>query len=288
MSFYDKYNIEASEIISSVGREESQVNLSLTESPDIDSGSVAGTVLDTDGNPVPNAIVKLNTADLQPYDHTNTNPQGKFIFTNVPTGSYLTAAVKEGYLLPIAISLTVAKNKTTNITITISPDPNATKNIIFGIVNSNIDNQPIDQAHVALYQQQTGAEDVFLGMSSTNQSGQYYFVDLDDGVYYVKATKSGYYPTDSAPVDLSSKEYSSLDVSLVSDASANTGVICGIITDKATGLPIENSAVALYSISSTGVETLIQLTKTSIEGKYLFGEILPGDYRVKATLQIEE
>ncbi len=285
MSTYDKYNIKASEVIKSTGRQETRIDLSLNINSSVDSGSITGTVVDNTGNPIGNATVKLNTANIEPYDHTNTNPQGKFIFPNVPAGSYLMGAIKEGYLLPNAISVSVVKNKATNVTITLLPDPNANKNIIFGIVRSNLDNSPVYQAQVQLYQKQA-EEDIFIGVAPTNEYGQYFFTDLNDGEYYAKASKLSYLTTETGIIDVSQKEYSSLDISLLSDPQSNTGVICGIIIDESTGQPVNSAVVALYSISG-GVETLIKLTRSSVEGKYLFGNILPGDYRVKSTLQIE-
>lgn len=84
--------------------------------------------------------------------------------------------------------------------------------------------------------------------------------------------------------NISSKEYIPQDVILTSNSKANTGVICGIITDKSTGLPVPNALVVLYTISGE-TEKITKLTRTNIEGKYLFGNIETGNYRIKSTVQ---
>ncbi|WP_027398692.1 MSCRAMM family protein [Anaerovorax odorimutans] len=283
MSFYDKYIITQSSEIESEGREETRTDLQLPVNPDQNVGTVSGTVLDTSDNPIDNATIKLCTSTLQPFAHTNTNPQGKFTLTQVPSGSYFISATKEDYFLTVPISVTVIKNRMSTVTITITPNPEANKNIIYGTVKSNIDNTPIEEAVVQLFKKQD-EENIYVGISFTNPQGQYLFIDLDDGEYYVNTSKLGYLTTETQPISISSKEYIPQDVILTSDPNANTGVICGIITDDTTDIPIANALVALYSVSDE-TETLLKITQTNIEGKYLFGDIETGNYRIKSTVQ---
>ncbi|MCT4544855.1 MAG: carboxypeptidase-like regulatory domain-containing protein [Vallitalea sp.] len=283
MTSYDKYDISYSKEITSEGRQENHIDLTLNENTNTKVGIITGTVL-VNGDVVANATVKLNTADMIPYAHINTNIEGQFTFTSIPSGSYLIAATKEGYTLSNPMSITVRQNKTTNVTLKIKEDPNANKNIIFGIVKS--DNIPIEYAYVQLYKKEA-KKDIYIGKSVTNDTGQYLFIDLDDGSYYIKVSKIGYYETSSQITDISDKEYVTLNIALTPDPAANTGVICGIIIDNATKQPIYNALVALYTIEGS-VETLVRLTRTNVEGKYLFGNIISGKYRIKSTVQAYE
>jgi 5-hydroxyisourate hydrolase-like protein (transthyretin family) len=285
--YIDEYKIKASEKVRMSNREEIRINLELEKNPEKNTGTVRGTIVDNDGNPIGGATVKLCYAStLDPFNHTNTNPQGNYIFNNVPVGSYQIAAIKDGYEMPLAISLSVVKNKATQVDITLVPNPNANKNIIYGIVKSNVDNLPVKDAIAQLYKV-ASPEDELFATASTNKQGQYFFVDVDNGDYYVKVTKLGFYSTDSAQITVTEKEYVPVDISLVSDPSSNTGTICGVITDEETNLPVENASVALYEITGD-TETLIKLTKTSVEGKYIFGNIVRGSYRIKSTVQEED
>lgn len=284
MTSYDKYQIAHSDEFISEGRQENHIDLELEENANKNVGVITGTVLTSNKDPVPNATVKLNTADFKPYTHTNTNVIGKFTLTSIPAGSYVIAATKEGYTLANPISITVRKNKKTDVDIIIDTDPNANKNIIFGIVKS--ENIPIENAFVQLYKREE-AEDIYIGMSVTNKSGQYLFIDLDDGSYYIKSSKIGYYDAQSQTTAINDKEYYPLDIFLIPDTASNTGVICGTIIDNITKEPINNALVALYSIEDT-VEILIQITRSNIEGKYLIGNIPSGKYRIKSTVQAYE
>lgn len=284
MTSYDKYHIAASENMTSEGRQESQINLQLEENNEKNVGVITGTVSDPEGIGVDNATVKLCTSDTAPYAHINTNVIGKFTLTSIPAGSYLITAIKEGYNLANPISITVRNNKKTDINITISPDPDANKNVIFGIVKA--ENKPVTHTTVQLYKKEAG-EDVYIGISITNDEGQYLFVNLDDGEYFAKASKIGYYDTQTPNTEIEGKEYLPLDVVLIPDPTANTGVVCGIMTDKVTEEPIPYALVALYSIVGS-VETLTKLTKTNVEGKYLFGNIVSGEYKIKSTVQSYE
>ncbi len=66
---------------------------------------------------------------------------------------------------------------------------------------------------------------------------------------------------------------------------ANIGTVSGFATDKSTSQSIANTTVVLYSISNG--ETVIDITKTNAGGLYLFRDILPRTYRVKATVQAQ-
>jgi hypothetical protein len=285
MSFIDDYTIKDSESFESEGRQETFINLELEENPNKKTGTVKGTVVDSNGDGIANATVKLCTSTLTPFEHLSANSQGKFVFSTVPVGAYYIAAIADGYLMPDAISIAVAKSKTTEIEITLITDEDSEKNIVYGIIRDGGSNEPLGEAIVYLYEKE-GTEDVFVGVVTTNSYGQYYFVDLDDGDYYVQGSKAGYLSTQSNDVDISDKDYVALDVSLTSDPTSDTGVVCGNITDEETERPISGAQVALYAISGS-TETLIQLTKTNTDGKYLFGNISQGEYRIKATKQVE-
>ncbi len=93
MSFFDEYVINTSDLVESVGRQETRVDFELDKNAGAQTGSVTGTVKDDLGNPIAEAVVKLNTCNILPYYHTNTNSQGIFTINNVPAGSYLIAAI---------------------------------------------------------------------------------------------------------------------------------------------------------------------------------------------------
>ncbi|WP_027410294.1 collagen binding domain-containing protein [Anoxybacteroides tepidamans] len=284
MAIVDRYTLTQSTSATITGREEVTADLKLQAAPPSDTGNISGTVRRSDGTVIPLATVKLFDANGVPFEHINTNAAGRFLFNRVPVGSYFITASEPGYLTPVRIPVTVVRNRTTDVTITMATDPDANKNAVFGVVTSST-GQPVDDATVELYQV-VNSTNQLVGIVSTNPQGQYLFANLDDGTYFIRATKAGYLSSESTPVALSGRTFAPANTVLAVDPDANTGTVSGFVTDRTTGQPIANATVALYSISN-GVETVIDITKTNAGGLYLFGDIPPGTYRVKATVQAQ-
>lgn len=284
MAFIDKYELGHSQEFNIVGRQEQTEDLRLSPNPVSTSGNLTGTVKDTNGNAVNGATVKVLDINNNPIEHVNTGAQGQFTINNISAGSYQVVAVKDGYLLPAAVPAVIQTNKTTTINIIITADPDASLSAIFGIVSSNNDLTPIKDVIVSLYK--NSQPPVLTGSTSTNDKGQYLFTVTSTGQYYVEASKIGYTSKQSAPIDVGTKEFISTDILMVADPNANTGTVGGFIRDNDTGEPIPNAIVALYSIVNK-VETIVDITKTSASGRYLFANVIPGEYRVKATLAEE-
>lgn len=260
-------------------------NLPLQLSPESDSGNVAGRVQRPDGTAIPIATVKLFDSAGNPFEHNNSNNAGNFIFPRVPVGSYFITASEPGFLIPVRIPISVQRNRTTSVTITMQPDPDATTNVIFGIVRIGVGGPPVEDATVELFQV-TGTTPIMIGIVSSNTAGQYVFANLPNGEYFVTASKPGFLSEQSAPVTVENREFAPLDINLIVDPDANTGTISGIVTDSTTGQPIANATVALYSVVNN-TETVIDITKSNAGGLYLFGDLPTGTYRVKATVQVE-
>ncbi|MCP3796346.1 carboxypeptidase-like regulatory domain-containing protein [Paenibacillus polymyxa] len=280
----DFFKLQPSAPFTLDGHEEESVNLELQASSITSVGVVQGTILLPNGNPVPFATVQVYTSQGVPYAHVNSNPQGIFIIPNVPVGSYLITASEPGYLTPVRIPLTVTQGRPTQVSITLQPDPAATTGAMFGIVRNITNNEPVNNALVSLFQTD-GTTVTPIGTVTSNASGQYLFAELPSGTYFVQAVLPGYLSNQSAPVTIQSPEYVPLDINLTADPNANTGTVSGIVTDQANGVAIPNALVALYTLTA-GVEQIIQITRTNQGGLYLFGDLPPGIYRVKATVQV--
>lgn len=283
MAFEEKYSLEPSEQFNLVGREEKNEDLQLSPSIEPDSGSISGTVHGSDGTPIAGATIKLFDNTGQPFEHVNSNSSGLFDFAGIPAGSYFITASKPGFLTPSRIPVSVIQNGSASVDITMSVDPNANSNALYGIVFDTSNNKPVDNATVELFLVQS-PEPVSHGRVLTNAEGQYLFADLPDGDYFVTANKAGYLTTRSSQVHLTNKEYASLNINLNANPDDNTGTISGIIKDQQTGIPIANATVALYSVSGS-VEKIVQITRTNAGGLYLFGDLPQGQYKVKATVQ---
>ena len=183
------------------------------------------------------------------------------------------------------MSVTVLNNRNTDVVITMQQDPNANKNAVYGIVQNSVNNQQIDDATVELFRV-NGATNEQIGIVQTNVQGQYLFADLDNGTYFVSASKAGFLANESASFTVTDRDFASSNIILVEDPDANTGTISGIVTDSETNQPLASAIVALYLVTN-GTEAIIDITKSNAGGLYLFGDLSAGTYRIKATVQIE-
>ncbi|GAA0133613.1 hypothetical protein YSY43_04530 [Paenibacillus sp. YSY-4.3] len=248
-------------------------------------GVVQGIVQLSNGTAVDGATVQLFDANGDPYDHTDSNPTGRFTLSDVPVGSYFITATKPGYAIPARIALSVTQGKPTTVTITMQTDPTASLGAIFGIVRNSTSSQLLTNATVQLFLESNGAE-TLIGSVRTNTAGQYLFYNLADGDYLIRASTPGYLSNQSAVVSISGKQFAPLDIVLSADPEANTGTVSGIIIDATTGSALSNATVALYQITGT-TENVVSITHTNAGGLYLFGDVSAGTYRVKATVQTE-
>jgi len=286
MSTIDKYNLKASEQFVVSGTEELTENFQLTASTISAEGIITGTVTSSDTTPISGATVKVfNSSDI-PVAHAITNPQGQYTIPAVVQGSYKVVAAMNGFLTPLVIPVTVIANRPTTVNITLSPDPNAGSNTMYGIIQEAGTHIPLSQAIVNTYLVQ-GTTQTLISTTSTNTAGQYLSPYLADGDYVIVANKTGYDQTVSGVTPLSNGEIASLNMTLYTNTVTNKGTVSGIITDSTTLLPIGSATVALYEITGTA-EILIKLTKTNSAGRYLFGSVEASDYIVKAFSQKEE
>lgn len=284
MAITNKYKLQPSPLITLDGHVERSSNFQLQAAPPQEAGNVSGTIRRPDGTVIPFATAKLFDSNGVPFEHTNSNPAGQFIFPRIPVGSYFITASEPGFLTPLRIPITVTANRTTTVPITMQTDPDARRNAIFGTVQTPT-NGPIEEATVELFRV-TGTTNEMVGIVSTNNQGQYLFANLVDGTYFITASKPGFLSNESAPIVVSDRDFAPSNIIIVEDPDANTGTISGVVTDSANGQPISNAIVALYLVSN-GTENIVDITKTNAGGLYLFGDLPGGTYRVKATVQIE-
>ena len=78
-----------------------------------------------------------------------------------------------------------------------------------------------------------------------------------------------------------------LTMTMAVDTKTYNGTVSGIIRNS-SGQAVAGCFVGLYQIvkiAEGSQEQLVAVTKTNAEGKYLFGEVLGGQYLVKAKLE---
>jgi len=281
MALTNSYVLRTSPEISMNGHEEEMANLTLAAAPPVETGTIVGAVT-LNGAPAPNAIVQLLNTNNQVVEHTTTTSAGRFNFSLVPMGSYFLVAAGTGYLTSTRVSVTVTRI-TVTVNLTMQPDPNASRNAIFGTVVNSV-NQPVPDAAVELVKL-NGTEETVVGLVSTNQEGKFLFGELEDGEYFIRVSKPGFLAAQSASVTVANRQFVPLNVVMSVNPAANTGTVSGFITDASTGQPISRALVVLYRVNG-GPDLVVNVTRTNLGGYYVFGAVEPGTYRVGATVQV--
>ena len=138
-------------------------------------GTIAGTVKDTNNNPLSGATVRTTTGGYS----TTTNSSGQYTLSNVVPGTYSVEASKSGYLSQTQSNVQVVSNQTTTVNFSLPPNVGR----IQGVVNDEC-GDPLGGATV----QTTSG-----GYSTTTAAdGSYTLNNVVAGTYSVVASKSGY------------------------------------------------------------------------------------------------
>ncbi len=263
---------------------EADINLNLTPPSMSTTGSVNGIVYDTNvltGNVVPGATVKVFNADGTPFAHTITADDGSYTISDLPIGIYTIAAVKDGNYLSIDTLLTISNALPVTINLAIINNDIINKNIVYGILRDSITNLPIDNVEVALYKV-NGEEKTLIATSKSIADGEYVLDKIEDGTYEVVFNKAGYQTLNINNIILSNGTMFNASTNLTSLIGAINSTVSGIVKNE-LGSVVSNAFVGLYKMVD-GVETLVAVTYTNALGKYMFGNVVEGDYFVKAKL----
>lgn len=267
--------------IQSIG-EEIRLDLQLQPQPLNTTGTVTGTITDTTGQPIPNALVKLMDSNYEPLMHSLTGTDGTYTIDNVKPGSgYNVFAISQGKKLNQGISFALASNQVVNRDFTLEDDPSAQLGIIAGDIIDSATGRPVGGAVASLYSINSDETEVLEAITYTNEFGQFVFRELDLGNYVVRISALGYERTISTANVTKSGQIVKSAVKMVPDTTTSRGTISGIITNN-NNVPIENADVVLYEVNEDESLTPISFTKTNAQGVYLFINVAQGNYKVKS------
>lgn len=263
--------------------EEIRLDVVLSDDPFLNTGSISGTITDPDGNPVTNVLVKILSNNHDPLYHALTDINGYYSISAITPGSeYHLAIVKDGYLLNEVTIFSIIAGQALDIEATITPDPSAALSTITGHLYDS-ENIPLEGVICSLSKIEEG-EEIPIGITSTNEYGQFAFVNIELGNYIGRATKQGYVPSTIEIQIITPGSIIDLTGNMEISPTESQGTINGtIVDDEGTG--IVDAVVILYEVSGDPENptlTPIRYTRTISGGAYLFGDVPQGNYIVKA------
>ena len=254
-------------------------------------GGVSGTILNENGDPVPNAIVKIVNTDGEYFSETKTTANGEYIKQGVPTGELKINATFGNYATWFYGDTIMVENATTINVLREQTLPNI--DINFGAISKvtgNIKNEAGDPLAGVLVEGFgiTGWSD-WGGKATTNAEG-FYELPLVPGDYKLRATAEG---TNYIPQLYDANFASPWEIGITINVPLEAivpdinfllvmgGGISGKIIDKDDN-PVPGVKVEI--VTATG--DYITETITGVDGSYLKQGIPTGNIKMRVDSDI--
>ncbi len=272
----DKYNLVYSNNTHIKGIEEVDVNLVLNLNSNVEIGGVEGYVRDENNNPIENATVKIFDQNFTPFAHTITDALGKYQILNVPSADYKINCSKEGYLYNTSSQIFIPNVDVRDFNFTLAQDPDFGKNIIAGRLFAEGSREPIANARILV----KNTTNTIIATTYTADDGEFLITDLVDGTYILEPVINGYENITIHTFTVSGGNISNIILTMIKVTVDIKGTYTGQILNN-VGVPVANAIVGLYKIVD-GMEILVKYSKTNLEGRYMFGNVEEGEYKVKS------
>ena len=281
----DKYILEESSDNSIKNlNDEIEFNLTLTQlTRNMNFSTIMGVINDAQGNPVENAVVKLESVDKSFKAQEITDLNGNYIFEDILENFYIISIWAKGMVVQRSNQLQIIgfTTYTMNFTLQINTD---TTSIITGNVFDSTTNSPIYNCVVLLFQIQSDGSRLLKATVYTNEFGQFAFRQVLNGEYFLIFNMYGYLQFFTNISIVNSSQISSFKINMIPDETQTNLIISGVILDSNRN-PIIGAFVSLYSdIPNQSNQTVVGVTTTNVDGIYVFTNIPKGSYRVGYTI----
>ena len=181
--------------------------------PGLDTGSIAGTVVDASGAPVAGASISTTPASTT----TQTGTTGTFTLSSIPIGAYTVTASKSGYENAQLTAIGVAAGATNQVNITLAPSPTAAGSIagtVLGRVGTNQPSSPVSGAMVCPESSTT-----VLPCTTSQSDGTFVLAGVAPGPVYLTATATGFLTGETTTAVLVAPDGSATGVSITLSGS---------------------------------------------------------------------
>ena len=279
MIIKDCYLLQRSDPFHLTSRQEVSVDLSLEKAPAPPHTLLTGLVVGKTG-PASGATVKVLDRENRPVIHAITECHGKFSFDNLLTpGIYTVIATADGYKVSADYKLSLEAYRPVNLLVRLELSGMTDSGTVYGVCYDELNQVLADVKLKISVDEKSQYEEA---LTQSNEDGEYIVYGLTKKKYWMTAAKEGYILPRRIPFEVFPGEISCLNVFLYSDVSAFDGTISGRLVHE--GRPVANAVAALYQADGDS-DVLIGLKEANTAGSYLFTDVKPGNYIVKAKLQ---
>lgn len=234
------------------------LNFSLPVNP----GTVTGTVRQSSGTPIANAVVRL-TQNGTTMASTVTNGVGVYTLTGVLQGTYTVQAQADAFVTGVQ-GVTVQAGATSTVNFSLQSSPGS----ITGIITDKATNDVIPGATITI-----SLGNTIITTILSDDEGSYSFSGLAPGSYTIQAQEPDYQTATTGAI-IVANQTTTVNLSL----GANPGSVSGAITNANGGAPIAGASISVLFNS-----TIITTVLSDSSGNYSVVDLAPGAY----TLQVQ-
>ena len=225
-----------------------------------DYGTIGGTITDTKGNAIENAIVKVGEISIF------TDGNGQFSKTGIPVGNHTVAISKEGYATQtLGQTITVESSKTVNIGIVQLAS-------IYGSISGTVsvnDGKPTVGINISAL----SSDGKNSYSTLTDVEGKYSLSNMTAGQYTITAKQTGYSDSSETVAVVSDNEAIVPSITLISKYGSVSGKVALADSADNSGATVTLTFIADPTIAPTAV--------SGADGTYTFSNLTnAGQYSV--------
>ncbi|GMK42639.1 hypothetical protein PCCS19_56990 [Paenibacillus sp. CCS19] len=242
-----------------------QVTINLTPNP----GSIAGAVVDTAGNPIPTAVVKVLNSNESIRGSSPAQGDGSYVVEGIPVGTKTVIASAPNFSNQVK-GLTINPGQdVTQFNFVLQADPGT----VSGQITDSVSGLVIPGANIEIRADE--ASGLAVSAVASTPFGNYQFTGLAPGSYTVIA-KANNYGTNTVGALVTSNGFTIANVSL----NPLFGTINGVVTDT-LGSPIGSNDTKIKLYTQDG--TLIETAFVSSNGTFSIIGVQAGEYILTAS-----
>ena len=241
----------------------------------LENSAVCGFVKDADtSDPLENALVNVRGRDneWEFFENETTTDSSGFYYMNVPAGRGRMTVYADGYCGSNSGFLEFNENEILWMNFSMYPRPPETS-IVCGYITEEETGNPIIGANISLYWE--GQQDQFYRNNTGSDHSGFYTMNVAAGEIDLDVDAVGYFRAHKDHIIINDYEILWENFSLLSPPP-ETAVICGYITDKDTGSPINNARITFEWVDITTGTSYENETFTDSSGFYNIN-IAPGE-----------